>query len=389
MELFRESYKKSPEGEGIKIIGVLSSPRVYKISTQEEKNILESSDIMSSLYEVGNKGKISNSQVLLLAALWGAKKEGAEVRIVYPGDLTPKFDGAVLSTPVYFGDRSSTLQDFIHRIPLERTAVGVVSSGAKRNGGQETTNAFTLFDCSMKGALVTGNGPPTAQYGGTGWAGNKTAIINDDFGIKTSYGTGRQVVRLVKTILTEEEEVKPNILIITDGYESLSGFTNSKVKTLNLNNLYIKECKGCPICPNGDVNKNYTCMIHDDMEKVQQEVSWADCIILLISKNTGDIQRFMERTRFIRRNHFELSEKVFSAVSSISDVKLMKSMCHMLRHNMFGLPMYNKGKWENYVATIEKYTKKSKIFREKNRHYYKYTPVGYEDAKIADKAYKD
>lgn len=387
----------------MKIIGVVTSPRYGKITRDEFKEIIECDDLENTLYEIIYKGKISNSESLLMASMWGAKQEGAEVEIVYPGDSVPDFDGVILSTPVYFGDRSSLLHKFIRETNLKDKAVGVVSCGAKRNGGQETTNIYALYDCLDKGSIITGNGPPTAQYGGTGWAGNKTAILNDDFGIKTSYGTGKQVAKLAKVVVAKECEEKPTItfIIVSEDNIDLSFtnyFKNFNIQVVDITKVCIKRCIACPICPNGNLSNDYKCIINDDMKKVREPLKNSDCIIFVSSGDDIYFQVFIERTRFIRRNHFELAERVYSSISntnSVTDILPLRVMTNMLRQNMFGLPFYKELNgfsnisMESYIKIIEKFTKKSMTMRKESGIDFEYTAVGYEDAKIDEKAYRD
>lgn len=388
----------------MKIIGVATSPRVGKVTQELLNDIVKSTNILDTIYEIGYQGKVSNSEALLLAALWGAHQEGADVEIVYEGDIIPKFNGAVLSTPVYFGDRSSGLHAFIRENDLADKAIGVVSSGAKRNGGQETTNIYALYDCLDKGALITGNGPPTAQYGGTGWAGNKTAIVNDDFGIKTSYGTGKHVAKLAKIINAPECEEKPRILfmhVTKDPIDIVPGnlIENCNVTYFDMTGMNIRPCLGCPVCPNGDLTKQYKCIIkNDDMDFVQKNMVEADCIIFVSGTDDTKFQIFIERTRFIRRDHFELGERVYSSWSqtnSITNILPLRIMTNFLRQNMFGLPFfrrcneYSNRSPEDYFKMIERYARKSKTMRKKTGIDAEYTAVGYEDAKIDEKAYRD
>ncbi len=389
----------------MKVLGVVSSPRYGRVTGEQFDKVINSKDILNTIYDIVYEGKVSNSEALLLAAMWGAYQEGVEVEVVYPGDVVPPFDGVVLSTPVYFGDRSSLLHQFIRGIPhWEDKAVGIVSSGAKRNGGQETTNIYALYDCLDRGALITGNGPPTAQYGGTGWAGNKTAIANDDFGIKTSYGTGAHVAKLTKIVRARESDRKPNItfVVVTKDKIDLSfvdQFKNSNVEVLDITPYNIKRCVACPVCPNGDLTKDYKCIIkNDDMDKVRQPMINADCIIFVSGTDDTKFQVFIERTRFIRRDHFELGERVYSSVSkttSITDILPLRIMTNMLRQNMFGLPFFKDYEGiqnipiSKYVELIEKYTRKSIFMRGETGIDTEYTAVGYEDAKIDEKAYRD
>jgi multimeric flavodoxin WrbA len=391
----------------VKIIGIPTSPRCAKISEQRLYEIVESEDVFNAIHEIGYEGKVSNSEALLLAAMWGARREHVDVELVYPGQPVPEdFDGVVFASPVYFGDRSSHLHDFIRSMDLEDKAVGIVSSGAKRNGGQETTNIYALYDCLTQGAVITGNGPPTAQYGGTGWAGNKTAIVNDDFGIKTSFGTGRQVAKLSKIIRMAEGETKPNILLLvmTPGVLNfpMSEFRNSYTEVLDLTSKNIKRCVACPVCPNGDLKKDYTCIISgDDMPEIHKFLHDADCAIFASGMSDAPIdmyQTFMERTRFVRRNHFELAERVYSSMSytqSMTDIFPLRAMTSMLRQNMFCLPFYRNFQGSSnmsttdYIKVIEKYANKSKEYRKISGIDFEYTAVGYEDAKRDEEAYRD
>ena len=387
----------------MKIIGVASSPRVCKLTNAAISKVLKSNDIHAAIHEIGYEGNVSNSEALLLAAMWGAHQQGADVDIFYPGDSLPDFDGVVLSTPVYFGDRSSSLHNFISTVDLQRKAVGVVSSGAKRNGGQETTNIYALYDCLDKGALITGNGPPTAQYGGTGWAGNKTAIVNDDFGITTSFGTGRQVAKLAGLMnIDTSTTVQANILFVHMTTDSMAAvpahFQHARIRSISIPDKNIKPCVGCSVCPNGDLTKEYKCIMKDDMKEIREAMVWADCIVFITGPSYSHFQLFVERTRFIRRNHFDLGERVYSNMSftnSLTDITPLRIMTNMLRQNMYGLPFYKQVKYESnthiadYVNMLETYAIKSRIQRQVTGIDEEYTAVGYEDAKLDEKAYRD
>ena len=103
----------------------------------------------------------TNSEIILEKALDSI----ADIATIVP--IEEGFDGVILSTPVYFGSCSSGIRNFILDFDLADKAVGCLSVGAKRNGGQETAILQALHLAATKGAVITGNGPPTAQYGGT------------------------------------------------------------------------------------------------------------------------------------------------------------------------------------------------------------------------------
>ena len=93
-----------------------------------------------------------------------------------------------------------------------------------------------------------------------------------------------------------------------------------------------------------------------------------------------------------------MGERVYSSVSkttSITDILPLRIMTNMLRHNMFGLPFFKDYEGmqnipiSKYVELIEKYTRKSIFMRSRTGIDTEYTAVGYEDAKIDEKAYSD
>ena len=402
-----------------KVAGLIGSVRGGQVPLEALYSALESENIADEIYRIGSDKKLSNSEALLLAAMWGAKREGVGVEFIQSGADMSDFSGVVISSPVYFGDRSSLVDDFIQDNNFTGKAVGAVASGAKRNGGQETTITYTLWDCLNKGAIVTGNGPPTGQYGGTGWAGNKGAIIDDDFGIKTSIGTGRQVAKACG-ILARPDYTNPiKVLVVVTGKTiGDTRFVNAirtlpfsgrvELDILDVSGMDIKKCRACSICPNGNTDKVYTCMVQgDDMEKIHSHIVDSDCIILAsYDDSPGGFQTFMERTRFIRRHHYELSGRVYSSYSwtgSLVGILPLRIMTSFLRQNMLALgPFYNRatyrgvfGLYENmskelYVNSLESFTQKTKQARLESSIGAEYTPVGYEDAgREKEQAYRD
>jgi hypothetical protein len=134
------------------------------------------------------------------------------------------------------------------------------------------------------------------------------------------------------------------------------------------------------------------------MDEVRKPMVRGDCIIFVSGTDDTEFQEFIERTRFIRRDHFELSERVYSSISvtsSITDILPLRIMTNLLRQNMFGLPFLKEFKktfsipFRGYAPMIEKFTRKSITMREKTGIDNEYTAVGYEDAKIDEKAYRD
>jgi multimeric flavodoxin WrbA len=285
-------------------------------------------------------------------------------------------DGIVLGTPVYFGDRSSVANKFLQLTQgfkaLKHKALGVVSCGAKRNGGQETANIYSLYEGLMQNAIVIGNGPKTAQYGGTVWAGDPGKALDDDFGLETSYGTGRQVSYLASILTNGEsltnEPLKITVVVSMDTesheYEKIiQNYFNEIqhpsliIEILNLINGDIYRCIACNVCPAPKFVEKfsaeeypYHCIIQtkkDSMSIIQEKLVHSDCIVLVGVNSTEHLtyryQAFMERTRFIRHDDFELTNipivgilinEVGAVSNPIFNVKVLTSF---IRHNTFFL----------------------------------------------------
>jgi multimeric flavodoxin WrbA len=432
--------------EDITVTGAISSLRSCVKSEVFERLLASFSlfdDVLGVIYKLGGDHRISNSEALLLAAMYGSHEVGVRTKFLRLNDHFPLFDsrpndpdalngvldktnGLLLSSPVYFGDRSSLIADLIRffrdsggdsRFPLDGKAVGTLSVGAKRNGGQETTNVYALYDCLDLGACVVGNGPPTSQHGGTGWAGNIGAIIDDNFGLSTSKGTGRRVGLLCKVLNLANTSVPVRVLFLVTRSDREGRFIE-KIKNLpfsgdvetdilDLSDVSIKRCLACPICPGGALDKEYTCIIpresakgeKDDMRLIHSHLIKADCIVLAhyscADAGPDRFQTFMERTRFIRRNNFELADRMFSIfmeTDSLTDIYPLRFMTSFLRHNLFIVgPFYRalqkpgeKSVHENipsqaFAKRIEAVTRKSRYARDisLNRFGSTYEPVGY------------
>ena len=173
------------------------------------------------LKKSGGQRGLSNSEIALVAALWGARQKGADIDHIPLADHFPasgetvdldglkaairRADAVLLATPVYFGDRGSVAQRFVELLrsdeSLNREVQGKlyagIAVGAKRNGGQETTLIYAMLDMINVGLLAVGNdSDTTSQYGGTVHAGDIGTAPKDKYGIDTSIGTGRRIANV-------------------------------------------------------------------------------------------------------------------------------------------------------------------------------------------------
>lgn len=110
-------------------------------------------------------------------------------------------DGLIFGSPVYFGTVTGLMKRFLDRTRILRhndfqlmdKPVGFVAVAARRNGGQETTILEMAMVMLRHGCVIVNNGPPTSQYGATGWASHPGDIEYDLWGLDTAIGVGRRV----------------------------------------------------------------------------------------------------------------------------------------------------------------------------------------------------
>ena len=281
-------------------------------------------------------------------------------------------DGVILSTPVYFGDRSSVANKFLQvtarKTLLQNKIFGVASVGAKRNGGQETCNIYSMIETLNQGALVVGNGPPTSQYGGTAIGGNPGDVLGDESGIDTAFGVGMKVAHVSELYSREKDpagnvRIRVDILVTMDTSERflakyLKDLTIRTAKTTPWVEFVIHElidstiyrCLGCTICPvpPGDSEKTTKCTIKDPedcLEKLREFLRGSDCAIIA-GLNILDYEKIIfryqvltERMRYIRRSNFELTDLLITGLcynqfgATANSIHSIKTLTSYIRHN--------------------------------------------------------
>ena len=354
---------------------------------------------------------LSNSEILAGAALFGARQAGVEVDYFPLRHLFPAMDGKAfelkgelldddtlwhtdtlsireeafaellkalddsrgvvsLSTPVYFGDRSSVANKFLQMASVRRRVAdkvyGVVSVGAKRNGGQETCNVYSLFEMLNHGAFGVGNGMPTSQYGGTAVGGSRGMVTDDEWGLLTAYGTGERVAQVTRIVNAVPQpsvtgSCKIALVVTMDTRErKLEEYVSDLVKqvratmpgvdfsTISLVGNDIFRCLGCERCPQGPEDGPTHCVIRDPedyLESVREFLVRADGIVIcgLNPKYFEDMvtryQVFTERMRFMRRSNYELSNKLVASLcyhqfgATINPIHSLKVVTSYIRHN--------------------------------------------------------
>lgn len=401
---------------------------INKISTENELyNIIE---------KFGRDGIYSNSDLSLMAGLYGSTINGSKIdvanlikyfqkgKVINEEKLLKKVENAsgfLISTPVYFGDRSYLVDEFIRFLKktknISNRIFGSLSVGAKRNGGQETTNIFILKELNDHRAFVVGNGPPTSQYGGTSWAGNLGSIKEDNFGIITSMGTGKKISEILKIKNSEisnfkdSKELKISLWLVSDKDDKIENTIDKFVKNIKLKNIkinwdiinftkfYIEHCKACPICPFYQKKREiYKCKVNDDdfAKNFDRIINTDGIIICALNydgyKNGKNIyQKILERTRCIRRDNFLLTNIPVTSLSmqdsNINSLFSLKVMTSFLRHNTIIAPpiftnINHYNNIDNFQDGVKNFIKLSILIKNRKNFVFlnnstKYIPIGY------------
>ena len=118
--------------------------------------------------------------------------------------------GIIIGSPVYFRNMSSLCAAFLERLSVLRKpkllladkAVGVLSVGAYRNGGQELVIQQIQTAMLCHESVIVG-GKPGAHQGATLWNTYNDDILKDEFGIGSANKLGLRVAEASLRIHSE------------------------------------------------------------------------------------------------------------------------------------------------------------------------------------------
>ncbi len=321
----------------------------------------------------------SNSELGLLAAAWSARRKGVDFEAVSlkhlfacPGDPVPVLkekmagaDAVIVSTPVYFGDRSSLAQRLVDLISTHEALAtsargkifGGIAAGAKRNGGQETTLIYLILDMLGLGLLAVGNdSSTTSQYGGTLHAGDSGSAASDAYGLNTAIGVGARVGALVKVLdagLRVADAPRALFLILQDSgsvaenhVRALLQRTSLNATVVNCTGETIRNCQACSFCPSAySPDEEYACVINgnDGMKGLHGKLLDNDVIVPVVycPRDKSGIktvyQSFMERTRYLRRSDYSLSNTLIAPLVlmelGVLESYHMRMITSLIRHH--------------------------------------------------------
>lgn len=186
------------ENKKVKILGISCSPRKGMTTATSVKVALDTtkevdSHIQIELIDLGG----------MTFSGWngtGKFEDDDFDHFILPKLRAPVPDGLIIGSPVYFRNASSVCMAFLERLAVLRKpkllladmAVGVLSVGAYRNGGQEMVIQQIQTAMLCHEVMIVG-GKPGAHQGATLWNAYNDDIMKDEFGIKTAKQLGIRV----------------------------------------------------------------------------------------------------------------------------------------------------------------------------------------------------
>jgi len=189
-------------GKPVRILGISCSPREGKTTATAIKASLDAAKKVDRRIEV----ELLDLGGLKISGWSGATKPNEAQQIADGFDLIlpklrdPNVGGWIIGSPSYFRSMSALCKVFLERCAVLRkpkllladTAVGVLSVGAFRNGGQELVIEQIQSVLLCHEMMIVG-GKPGAHQGATLWNAYKDDITKDEFGMDTARKLGIRV----------------------------------------------------------------------------------------------------------------------------------------------------------------------------------------------------
>lgn len=195
-------------GPALKILGIACSPRKGMTTAKAVQAALDAAKgvdprIKVELIDLGG----------LSIAGWSPTPPQDDFAAILPKLQDPAVAGLILGSPSYFRSLSALCKAFIERCAplrepkmlLDGKPVGVVATGAFRNGGQELVIEQIQTAMLCFGMIPVGGRPPAFQ-GGTVLS-TKDDISGDELGLSTARNTGLRVADLALKLFAA---AKPN-----------------------------------------------------------------------------------------------------------------------------------------------------------------------------------
>lgn len=191
------AHAARPGASTLKILGIACSPRMGMTTAKAVQAALDAAKgvdprVAIELIDLGG----------LQIAGWSPEPPKDDFAGILPLLQDPAVAGLIIGSPSYFRGLSALCKAFIERCaPLREPRmlladkpVGVIATGAFRNGGQELVIEQIQTAMLCFGMIPVGGLPPAFQ-GGTVLA-TKDDISGDELGLTTARNTGLRVAEL-------------------------------------------------------------------------------------------------------------------------------------------------------------------------------------------------
>ena len=192
-------------GKTLKILGISCSPRKGMTTAKAVQAALDAA-----------KGLDARIQVELIdlgglnIAGWSPTPPQDDFTAILPKLQDPAVAGIIIGSPSYFRSLSALTKAFIERCAplrepkmlLDGKPVGVIATGAFRNGGQELVIEQIQTAMLCFGMIPVGGRPPAFQ-GGTVLS-TKDDISGDELGLGTARNTGLRVADFALRLAQQE-----------------------------------------------------------------------------------------------------------------------------------------------------------------------------------------
>jgi multimeric flavodoxin WrbA len=184
-------------GKPIKLLGISCSPRKGMTTAKAVQTALDAARSVSPRIEV----ELIDLGGLSIAG-WSPTPPQDDFTSILPKLQEPAVAGLIIGSPSYFRSLSALAKAFIERCAplrepkmlLDGKPLGVIATGAFRNGGQELVIEQVQTAMLCFGMIPVGGRPPAFQ-GGT-LLSTKDDINGDELGLGTARNTGLRVADL-------------------------------------------------------------------------------------------------------------------------------------------------------------------------------------------------
>lgn len=181
-------------GKTLKILGIACSPRESMTTAKAVQAALDAAKTASARIEV----ELIDLGGLNIAG-WSPTPPKDDFTAILPKLQDPAVAGLIIGSPSYFRSLSALTKAFIERCAplrepkmlLDGKPVGVIATGAFRNGGQELVIEQVQTAMLCFGMIPVGGRAPAFQ-GGTVLS-TKDDISGDELGLGTARNTGLRV----------------------------------------------------------------------------------------------------------------------------------------------------------------------------------------------------